>query len=195
MFITPSFKKSLIVEQFPGNYLKKHNEIKQRVLISWNKSNFKLGQKWRKRRTLSCFWVPPLRSKCWQMSSNSMILNLEWSFPLLCKLHKSSPLYCNGWQRFMSWYTNCLISANPSSLSHFSSSPSVWSSSVCSTAVADGFFLCFAASLEKKPLICFAVRHSDCWNMAFPDLSFAYRISRETYPRGNVWLHCCERNF
>ena len=27
MFITPSFKKSLIVEQFQGNYLKENNSL------------------------------------------------------------------------------------------------------------------------------------------------------------------------
>ena len=34
MFIKPSFKKSLIVEQFPGNYLKSHFKFtKMKVMI------------------------------------------------------------------------------------------------------------------------------------------------------------------
>ena len=33
MFITPSFKKSLIVEQFQGNYLKAFQELKWSLLL------------------------------------------------------------------------------------------------------------------------------------------------------------------
>ena len=33
MFTTPSFKKSLIVEQFQGNYLKSQNQIEERQSI------------------------------------------------------------------------------------------------------------------------------------------------------------------
>ena len=38
MFITPSFKKSLIVEQFQGNYLKQIEQILQINLINMVKN-------------------------------------------------------------------------------------------------------------------------------------------------------------